>query len=80
MTGNLNENQPSRRLSARALGRIANEDRGYFRYATPAVHGKWLRSELEARSDALRAGVAYLRNGDISLFEFTVIERLPTGA
>ena len=53
---------------------------GRFRYATPAVHGKWMRSELEARSDALRAGVAYLKNGDITLFEFTVIERLPAGA
>src|SRR5687768_3995989 len=55
-------------------------DVGCFRYSTPAVHGKWMRSECEARSDALRAGVAYLREGRITLFEFTVIEEMPASS
>ena len=61
-------------------GCIANDDSGGFRYATPAVHGKWMRSEVEALSDALRAGVAYMQNGRITLFDFTVIETLPASA
>ena len=48
-----------------------------YRYVTPAVRGKWKRSEIEALSDALRAGVAYLQEDKITLFELTRIETGP---
>jgi hypothetical protein len=47
---------------------------GFFRYVTPVLKGPWRRSREEALADALAAGQAYLRYGDVCPFEFTEVE------
>jgi len=47
---------------------------GAYRYVTPALKGRWHRSRNEALAEALAAGQAYFRSGEVQPFEFTRIE------
>jgi hypothetical protein len=53
---------------------MSSEVIGSYRYVTPVLKGRWHASRDEALAEALAAGQAYVRSGEVQLFAFTHIE------
>ena len=45
-----------------------------YRYVTPVLKGRWWTSREDALAEALAAGQAYVRGGEVQLFEFVHVE------